>query len=424
MSEVNEKTPLLEVRNLRKLFAGKSSFFQKDKSWIKAVDDVSFTLNPKETLGVVGESGCGKSTMGRSVLRLIEPTSGEIFYKGKDFTKASGQELRKMRADMQIIFQDPYASLNPRMTIGEIIAEPLNIQKRYKTQEETRAQVLKVMEVVGLNTKYYNRYPHEFSGGQRQRIGLARAMVMDPELVVADEPISALDVSIRAQVLNLLKKFQRERGTTYLFIAHDLSIVRFISDRIGVIYKGDIVEVATAEELFDFPMHPYTRSLISAIPIPDPNLEKHKVLFSYDPSQHDYSEDKPELTDIGHGHFVFGNKKEIEEYKRLREEGTPIKSVTIAGVNAPADAKTVEKQLEEKKIEGSILDTPLHDTGSFWLAFLSFFLAIPGLIAGAIFKKHNYIRNYKKCKKGAIAGLITTAAIIVLFGLMLIISIL
>ena len=185
MSEVNEKTPLLEVRNLRKLFAGKSSFFQKDKSWIKAVDDVSFTLNPKETLGVVGESGCGKSTMGRSVLRLIEPTSGEIFYKGKDFTKASGQELRKMRADMQIIFQDPYASLNPRMTIGEIIAEPLNIQKRYKTQEETRAQVLKVMEVVGLNTKYYNRYPHEFSGGQRQRIGLARAMVMDPELVVA-----------------------------------------------------------------------------------------------------------------------------------------------------------------------------------------------------------------------------------------------
>lgn len=424
MSEVNEKTPLLEVRNLRKLFAGKSSFFQKDKSWIKAVDDVSFTLNPKETLGVVGESGCGKSTMGRSVLRLIEPTSGEIFYKGKDFTKASGQELRKMRADMQIIFQDPYASLNPRMTIGEIIAEPLNIQKRYKTQEETRAQVLKVMEVVGLNTKYYNRYPHEFSGGQRQRIGLARAMVMDPELVVADEPISALDVSIRAQVLNLLKKFQRERGTTYLFIAHDLSIVRFISDRIGVIYKGDIVEVATAEELFDFPMHPYTRSLISAIPIPDPNLEKHKVLFSYDPSQHDYSEDKPELTDIGHGHFVFGNKKEIEEYKRLREEGIPLKSVTIAGVNAPADAKTAEKQLEEKKIEGSILDTPLHDTGSFWLAFLSFFLAIPGLIAGAIFKKHNYIRNYKKCKKGAIAGLITTAAIIVLFGLMLIISIL
>lgn len=166
---------------------------------------------------------------------------------------------------------------------------------------------------------------------RRQRIGLARAMVMDPELVVADEPISALDVSIRAQVLNLLKKFQRERGTTYLFIAHDLSIVRFISDRIGVIYKGDIVEVATAEELFDFPMHPYTRSLISAIPIPDPNLEKHKVLFSYDPSQHDYSEDKPELTVIGHGHFVFGNKKEIEEYKRLREEGTPIKSVTIAG---------------------------------------------------------------------------------------------
>ena len=167
MSEMNEKTPLLEVRNLRKLFPGKSSFMKKDKAWIKAVDGVSFKLDAKETLGVVGESGCGKSTMGRSVLRLIEPTEGEILYKGKDFTKASGQELRKMRADMQIIFQDPYASLNPRMTVGEIIAEPLNIQKRYKTKEETRAHVLKVMEVVGLNTKYYNRYPHEFSGGQR-----------------------------------------------------------------------------------------------------------------------------------------------------------------------------------------------------------------------------------------------------------------
>ena len=231
MSEVNEKTPLLEVRNLRKLFAGKSSFFQKDKSWIKAVDDVSFTLNPKETLGVVGESGCGKSTMGRSVLRLIEPTSGEIFYKGKDFTKASGQELRKMRADMQIIFQDPYASLNPRMTIGEIIAEPLNIQKRYKTQEETRAQVLKVMEVVGLNTKYYNRYPHEFSGGQRQRIGIARAIVLNPSLVVCDEPVSALDVSIQSQVLNLLRQLQESMGMAYIFISHNLSVIKHISFR-------------------------------------------------------------------------------------------------------------------------------------------------------------------------------------------------
>ena len=248
MSEVNEKTPLLEVRNLRKLFAGKSSFFQKDKSWIKAVDDVSFTLNPKETLGVVGESGCGKSTMGRSVLRLIEPTSGEIFYKGKDFAKASGQELRKMRADMQIIFQDPYASLNPRMTIGEIIAEPLNIQKRYKTQEETRAQVLKVMEVVGLNTKYYNRYPHEFSGGQRQRIVIARALVLNPEFVVCDEPVSALDVSVRAQVLNLIQELKKKKHLTYMFISHDLSVVKYISDRIAVMYLGRIVEITEKNE--------------------------------------------------------------------------------------------------------------------------------------------------------------------------------
>ena len=279
MSEVNEKTPLLEVRNLRKLFAGKSSFFQKDKSWIKAVDDVSFTLNPKETLGVVGESGCGKSTMGRSVLRLIEPTSGEIFYKGKDFTKASGQELRKMRADMQIIFQDPYASLNPRMTIGEIIAEPLNIQKRYKTQEETRAQVLKVMEVVGLNTKYYNRYPHEFSGGQRQRIGIARAIVLNPSLVVCDEPVSALDVSIQAQVLNLMKEIQKELNLTYLFIAHDLSVVQYMSDRIMVMYLGKIVEVADSKALYDEPLHPYTKALLSAIPVADIHHKKKRQVL-------------------------------------------------------------------------------------------------------------------------------------------------
>lgn len=274
MSEVNEKTPLLEVRNLRKLFAGKSSFFQKDKSWIKAVDDVSFTLNPKETLGVVGESGCGKSTMGRSVLRLIEPTSGEIFYKGKDFTKASGQELRKMRADMQIIFQDPYASLNPRMTIGEIIAEPLNIQKRYKTQEETRAQVLKVMEVVGLNTKYYNRYPHEFSGGQRQRIGIARAIVLNPSLVVCDEPVSALDVSIQAQILNLLQDLKEQMGLTFIFITHDLSVVNHFADEIAVMYLGQLIEKAPTEELFDHPIHPYTRALLSAIPIPEVGISR------------------------------------------------------------------------------------------------------------------------------------------------------
>mgnify|MGYP002610350797 FL=1 len=406
--------PLLAVNNLTHLYAPGKGF-----------SDVSFELWPGEVLGIVGESGSGKTTIGRAVIRVNPCAAGEIYYKGVRISGKIPHSLdREVIRNIQMVFQDPAASQNERATVDYIISEGLYNFHLFENEADRVRKVENIIQEVGLLPEHLTRYPHEFSGGQRQRIGLARAMVMDPELVVADEPISALDVSIRAQVLNLLKKFQRERGTTYLFIAHDLSIVRFISDRIGVIYKGDIVEVATAEELFDFPMHPYTRSLISAIPIPDPNLEKHKVLFSYDPSQHDYSEDKPELTDIGHGHFVFGNKKEIEEYKRLREEGTPIKSVTIAGVNAPADAKTAEKQLEEKKIEGSILDTPLHDTGSFWLAFLSFFLAIPGLIAGAIFKKHNYIRNYKKCKKGAIAGLITTAAIIVLFGLMLIISIL
>ena len=420
----NEKKVLMKIEHLTKEFEIKSKKLGGKPQILHALNDVSVDIYEGETLGVIGESGCGKSTFGRTLIQLHKATAGSVTFDGKDLFSLKGAELKKAKKDVQMVFQDPAASQNERATVDYIISEGLYNFHLFENEADRVRKVEDIIQEVGLLPEHLTRYPHEFSGGQRQRIGLARAMVMDPELVVADEPISALDVSIRAQVLNLLKKFQRERGTTYLFIAHDLSIVRFISDRIGVIYKGDIVEVATAEELFDFPMHPYTRSLISAIPIPDPNLEKHKVLFSYDPSQHDYSEDKPELTDIGHGHFVFGNKKEIEEYKRLREEGTPIKSVTIAGVNAPADAKTVEKQLEEKKIEGSILDTPLHDTGSFWLAFLSFFLAIPGLIAGAIFKKHNYIRNYKKCKKGAIAGLITTAAIIVLFGLMLIISIL
>ena len=273
MSELNEKTPLLEVRNLRKLFPGKSSFMKKDKAWIKAVDGVSFKLDAKETLGVVGESGCGKSTMGRSVLRLIEPTEGEILYKGKDFTKASGQELRKMRADMQIIFQDPYASLNPRMTVGEIIAEPLNIQKRYKTKEETRAHVLKVMEVVGLNTKYYNRYPHEFSGGQRQRISIARALSVQPEFVVCDEPISALDVSLQAQIVQMLQDLQEKYGLTYLFISHQLQVVQKICDEIGVLYLGNLMEIADADKLYSNPLHPYTKMLISSIPIPDPRVK-------------------------------------------------------------------------------------------------------------------------------------------------------
>ena len=321
MSEVNEKTPLLEVRNLRKLFPGKSSFFQKDKAWIKAVDGVSFTLNAKETLGVVGESGCGKSTMGRSVLRLIEPTSGDIIYRGTDFSKASGAELRKLRSEMQIIFQDPYASLNPRMTVGEVIAEPLKIQKRYKTEAEIRAHVLKVMEVVGLNTKYYNRYPHEFSGGQRQRIGIARAIVLNPSLVVCDEPVSALDVSIQSQVLNLLRELQESMGMAYIFISHNLSVIKHISDRVMVMYLGHVVELADKKELFDNPSHPYTQALLSAIPVPDRHSKRKKILLQVDVpgpanpqsgrgcsrrcfmAQDICAQQKPELRDIGNGHL-------------------------------------------------------------------------------------------------------------------------
>ena len=278
-----------------------------------------------------------------------------------------------------------------------------------------------MIEEVGLLPEHLTRYPHEFSGGQRQRIGLARAMVMEPELVVADEPISALDVSIRAQVLNLLKKFQEEQGVTYLFIAHDLSIVRFISDRIGVIYKGDIVEIAEAEELFDFPMHPYTRSLISAIPIPDPKLEKNKVLFTYDPSVHDYSQDKPELVNIGNNHFVFGNKKEIEEYKAIRAKGEKVKSITILDENASVE----EKQMAEDSIPTAdiVMEHPLHDTGSKWYLILSLFLPLLGLIVGFTFKHFKHFRNYKACLKGALIGLGTLGSIIAFFALMLLLAV-
>lgn len=321
MSGNTNQEPLLEVRHLRKLFPAKSSFLSKEKTFIKAVDDVSFTLNPRETLGVVGESGCGKSTMGRSVLRLIEPTDGEIIYKGQDFRKASGAELRRMRADMQIIFQDPYASLNPRMTVGEIIAEPLNIQKRCASKEEARQIVLKVMEVVGLNPKYYNRYPHEFSGGQRQRIGIARAIVLHPSLVVCDEPVSALDVSIQSQVLNLLRRLQDSMGMAYIFISHNLSVVKHISDRVMVMYLGHVVEMADKKELFDNPSHPYTQALLSAIPVPERHSKRKKIILEGDlPSPANppsgcifhtrcfmareiCSTQKPELKDIGGGHM-------------------------------------------------------------------------------------------------------------------------
>ena len=395
--------------------------FGKGDKAVRAVKNASFDIYKGETFSLVGESGSGKTTIGRAVIRVNPCANGRILYKGVPISGKIPKSLdREVIRNIQMIFQDPAASLNERATVDYIISEGLYNFKLFKNEADRVAKVENMIEEVGLLREHLTRYPHEFSGGQRQRIGVARAMVMEPELVVADEPISALDVSIRAQVLNLLKKFQQERQTTYLFIAHDLSIVRFISDRIGVIYKGDIVEVADAEELFDYPLHPYTRSLISAIPIPDPELEKRKKLFAYDPSVHDYSESKPSLQDIGHGHYVFGNDAEIEEYKKIRESGTPLKSITImTDEEMEAEARAHK---DEDVDDTCILDTPIHDTGNVLYTIGSFIPVIgtiAGFIAGAIFKKHNYIRNYKACKKGAIAGLCTFGAIIGLFGLAL-----
>ena len=397
--------------------------FGKGDNAVRAVKNASFDVYKGETFSIVGESGSGKTTIGRAVIRVNPCAAGEIQYKG---VRISGKTPRSLDRDIirniQMVFQDPAASLNERATVDYIISEGLYNFKLFKNEEDRVRKVENMITEVGLLPEHLTRYPHEFSGGQRQRIGIARAVVMEPELVIADEPISALDVSIRAQVLNLLKKFQKERGTTYLFIAHDLSIVRFISDRIGVIYKGDIVEIADAEELFDFPMHPYTRSLISAIPIPDPKLEKNKVLFTYDPSVHDYSEDKPELVDIGNNHFVFGNKKEIEEYKALRSKGEKLKSITILDPNASAEEKKVAE--DSIPFDEGILSAPLHDTGSKWYSIASFFLPPVGLIGAFIWKKFKHFRNYKACLKGALIGLGTIGAIIAFFALMLLLAVL
>ena len=411
----NGKEILLSIRNVD------ITFGRGDKA-VKAVKNASFDIYKGETFSLVGESGSGKTTIGRAVIRVNPCAAGEILYKGVRISGKIPHSLdREVIRNIQMVFQDPAASLNERATVDYIISEGLYNFHLYKNEADRVDKVEKIVKEVGLLPEHLTRYPHEFSGGQRQRIGLARAMVMEPELVVADEPISALDVSIRAQVLNLLKKFQREKGVTYLFIAHDLSIVRFISDRIGVIYKGDIVEVADAEELFNFPLHPYTRSLISAIPIPDPQLEKNKVLFTYDPSVHDYSEDKPEFVCIGHDHWVYGNKKEIEEYKALREKGQPLKSITILDPGAPREE--VKQEISHTAEEEEFLSSPVHDTGNFLYAFFSFLLPVVGIIAAQVFKKKRYYRNYKACRKGAIIGFVLIGIILVLFLLLLLLAV-
>lgn len=300
---------LVEIKDLE------ISFGEGKKKFV-AVKNANFFINKGETFSLVGESGSGKTTIGRAIIGLNETSAGDILYNGKRINrKKTRAEQNELISKIQMIFQDPAASLNERATVDYIISEGLYNFKLFKDEADRKKKVTDMMAEVGLLAEHLTRYPHEFSGGQRQRIGIARALVMEPEFIIADEPISALDVSVRAQVLNLLKKIQKEKGLTYLFIAHDLSVVRFISDRIAVIHKGVIVEVAETEELFRNPIHPYTQSLLSAVPIPDPILERQKELIVYDPNQHDYSTDTPEMVEIKPGHFVWGNKAEVAKYR-------------------------------------------------------------------------------------------------------------
>jgi len=313
---------LLEVNNLKKYFPVKAGIFKRTVAHVKAVDDISFAVKEGETLGLVGESGCGKSTTGRTILRLLEATEGEVIFEGKDVMALNKTQLREIRRDMQIIFQDPYASLNPRMTVADIVGEPLDIHNLAANKKERNKKVKEILENVGLGEEYMNRYPHEFSGGQRQRIGVARALAVDPKLIIADEPVSALDVSVQAQVVNLMQDLQKDYGLTYLFIAHDLSVVKHISDRVAVMYLGKIVELADKKELFRNPIHPYTQSLLSAIPEADPKKKKDRIILEGDvPSPVDPPSgcrfhprcpkafDKcpviePEFKEYGDGHFA------------------------------------------------------------------------------------------------------------------------
>ena len=307
-----EHKGLLEVRNLKK-------YFDTNRGPLQAVDNISFSIEKGRTLGVVGESGCGKSTLGRTILRLQEPTSGEIWFNGEDIVKYDKKQVKALRSKMQIIFQDPYSSLNPRMTVSQAIEAPLVLQGIYKKndREGLQKKVREMMDLVGLAYRFANSYPHELDGGRRQRIGIARALIMNPEFIIADEPISALDVSVRAQVLNLLADMQKKRGITYLFIAHDLSVMRFITDRIAVIRKGEIVEMAETEELITHAIHPYTRALLSAIPMPDPRHEREKKLLIYDTSMHHYETDPPSWREVRPEHYVLANSSEYEAYKKL-----------------------------------------------------------------------------------------------------------
>ncbi len=312
---------LVEVKNLKKHFPTGEGLFGAGSDTVKAVDDVSFTIRRGETFGLVGESGCGKSTTGRCMLRLIEPTSGEVRFDGQDLLSLDSKELRTLRREMQIIFQDPYSSLNPRMQVGEIIAEPLVIH-RVGNRSKRRERVAELLGLVGLKSEHADRYPHEFSGGQRQRIGIARALALNPKFIVCDEPVSALDVSVQAQVVNLLQDLQERLGLTYLFISHGLSVVEHISTRVGIMYLGKLVEVASSEEIFHNPLHPYTKALLSAIPEPDPDAHRERLPLTGEIptaisppsgcrfrtrcpiSEPRCTENEPQLVEVNPGHFV------------------------------------------------------------------------------------------------------------------------
>ena len=308
---MENKEPILVVKDLKQHFKINRNFT------VKAVDGISFDIMPGETYGLVGESGSGKSTTGRSIIRLYKPTSGSIVFNGKEIGgKLNKETSKELHTKMQMIFQDPMACLNPRKKVIDIIGQGLDIHKSYSSIEERNEKIYEMLELVGLSREHASRYPHQFSGGQRQRIGIARALAVEPKFIIADEPISALDVSIQDQVVNLLRKLQKENGLTYLFIAHDLSMVKYISDRIGVMHKGKLVELASSDDLYENPLHPYTKSLLSAIPLPDPDYEKTRERIKYDPSIHDYSTESPEWVEIRPGHFIYGSKSELANYEK------------------------------------------------------------------------------------------------------------